>query len=254
MLLLYHSPVEDKYKDLLKKLNPFVVCTKDNFKELLNLDPEITNLKFYDSLDTRNTDFFKRILELDEKCFDEAGMGMPRWVFFDCAIMPGVVFGFGIESRQLSSQDREFLKIKTECFYPLSMYAALPDSQNNWFGHNLCSLNSKLQISLAGLGFLTKMFAMKLIKAHKIRGATQWNSKALNLHLKFGPVKLLSAYTPIHSNPETLCYEYTQKLNLDFLKVELTETTMLELQRKIESGRDLILSKKEKEFIWIAEN
>ena len=39
-------------------------------------------------------------------------------------------------------------------------------------------------------------------------GATQWTSKALYIHTKFGPLDLHTAYTPAHSIHETLTYGF----------------------------------------------
>jgi hypothetical protein len=39
-------------------------------------------------------------------------------------------------------------------------------------------------------------------------GATQWTSKALYIHSKFGALDLQTAYTPAHSEHETLTYGF----------------------------------------------
>ena len=39
-------------------------------------------------------------------------------------------------------------------------------------------------------------------------GAAQWTGKALGMHLRFGPLQLLTAYTPAHSYARTMTYRH----------------------------------------------
>jgi hypothetical protein len=240
-----------KYQNLIKKLKPFVVSYSKN---LLDLDFERLNFEIPDELkidplkmESRN--FIELLYRMDELTFGGQGMGMPRWVMFDCAVMPGFVFGFAMSKEDLSQKDHELFG-DIQCDYvPLSMYIALPMLENNtWFGHNLSSLNNILEQSLSGLGLLTKHSALKLFDVRTLYGATQWNSPALNIHLQLGDLILESAYTPIHSKEMTLCYKshplddetalgesrVTNCSDSDLF--EVTVQNVLELQKKIENN------------------
>ena len=53
-----------------------------------------------------------------------------------------------------------------------------------------------------------------MAKIKSLMGATQWDSKALFIHSRIGELELLSAFTPIHTKENTLCY-LTEIKNLD---------------------------------------
>ena len=49
-------------------------------------------------------EFANHVLLLDELMFSEADLGMPRWVFYDCAVLPGLVSGFAIKASALDAE------------------------------------------------------------------------------------------------------------------------------------------------------
>lgn len=246
----------NKYQQLLAVLSPYVIAYDVNQglneRELPGL--KINSSSFYNPLALSSRSFIEKIYLLDQLTFSGQGMGMPRWVFLDCSVMPGFVFGFKVKGEYLTLKDRELLKVNANDEVPLSMYIAIPTQRRKcWFGHNLSSLNGILETKLDGLGFLTKYMALALYDISKQQGATQWTSEALALHLKFGPLKLLSSYTPTHSLPATLCYEASFKLNTDKLTVEseqytanaslsLQEQDYLKYQNMLEQGHCIYLT------------
>ena len=137
-------------------------------------------------------------------------MPMPRWVFYDCAIMPGFVAGFAIHR---SKATPEMLKIlqpseRTE-WLPISLFICIPAmAPKEWVAHNLCSLNSMIpkEQSIYGLGFLTKAFGLWYANVEVLCGITQWASPAVRLHTHYGDFEVLTAYTPVHSYARTLTY------------------------------------------------
>jgi hypothetical protein len=50
---------------------------------------------------------------------------------------------------------------------------------------------------------------LRTYRAVRQIGATQWNSSALSIHTRLGPLELISAWTPAHSEPWTLTYAVT---------------------------------------------
>jgi len=138
-------------------------------------------------------------------------MRMPRWVLFDCGEFPGIVFGFGQRLKNLYPEARQAYGLEEgdpESFVPLSMWVAIRCAEEGaWFGHNLSSANLILkQEPLPGLGTLTKALGILVTGVKKQYGATQWQSSSLRVHLRFGAMKLLSAYTPAHTHEETFSY------------------------------------------------
>ncbi|MDH4224452.1 MAG: hypothetical protein OEW12_02260 [Deltaproteobacteria bacterium] len=199
-----------KYPGVLAQLVPYVVATPDMIP-LLNLPPfgvpvglSVNPLR----MDSRP--FLERIQVIDRLSFGPRGLHMPQWIFFDGAAITGAVFGFAIPQNQLTSSEREVLQVKKgdPDWIPLSIYAAIPSHQPGvWVGHNLSSLKSLVpHRPWQGLGLLTKALALKMFQADFQCGVTQWSTGALHIHTRFGPLELLSAYTPAHTRPDSLTY------------------------------------------------
>ncbi len=149
---------------------------------------------------------------LDSFSFGPQEMLMPRWVLFDCGEFPGIVFGFGRRAAELPLNVRRHYHVegpeKDDAFVPLSMWVAIRNAEEGaWFGHNLSSANLILgDARLPGLGTLTKLFGVRVAKARRQYGATQWTSSSLRIHMTMGDLELLSAYTPAHTHEETFSY------------------------------------------------
>lgn len=210
--------------------------------------------------------FADRILNLETKAFGPSGMEMPRWVFYDCAIVPGFVAGFAARTSSLSPATREALgvagdaAIAEEEWTPLSLFIIIPtmSDKGEWVAHNLCSVNSILPAELQyyGIGFLSKGFGLWYANVQKVCGMTQWTSPAIRLHAHYGDFEVLTAFTPVHSYAHTLTYRVqveTSKWIKFFTKdglepissqyqpagfsVEPTvEDSLISFQRKLEKG------------------
>lgn len=202
--------MKTKYQNLISNLVPYCVLAPGHN---LNLNRNILGMQLdqnniFNPLLTSSRDFIEKIYKMDELTFGDQGMQMEKWVFFDCSVMPGFVFGFAVKGSDLDIEDRTLLGIKENEIFPVSMYIAIPMLERAaWFGHNLSSLNGKLRKNLSGLGLLTKAIALELFQIKKLYGATQWDSRALLIHRKLGRMELQSSFTPIHSKNNTLCYK-----------------------------------------------
>jgi hypothetical protein len=248
-----------KYQNLIEKLEPFIISYEKHlgqFEKLSN-NKEIKAELMIDPLKLESKEFIELIYKMDKLTFGGQGMGMPKWVMFDCAVMPGAVFGFAISKNKLSKSDLEmFGDVKGE-YIPVSMYIAIPMiEKGSWFGHNLSSLNNIVSEKLSGLGLLTKYSAMKFLRITSLYGATQWESNALHIHLQIGDLVIKSAYTPIHSNALTLCYKCTPlpeeivfgESRISHLEsnnlFHASEENIIQLQVEIENGNTFIIRKR----------
>lgn len=220
--------LKQKYQLILEKCRPFVISNPIN---LTHLSLDFTGIAIderykYSCLDVENAPLIQLIQNLDQLSFGEQSMAMDKWVIFDCAAMPGAIVGFGMEKAELAKSDKEYLtQLKVPENYndivPVSFYMAIPTMHSDhWFGHNLSSMGASLATPLPGLGKLTKILAIDLLKIRWMYGATQWGSDALFIHSTLAPMRLLSAFTPAHSHPASLCYlsEYTPKKMLSVLQ------------------------------------
>ena len=215
---------------LVRDLTPFIVVTEANRPAI---DPAPFGLKVsrahrFDPNRMENEAFCGLLQNLDGRTFGPEGMPMDRWVFYDCCYMPGAIFGFGRPIESVPASTREILGVPDSYrgLVPYSMYIAIPMATadldtsrrpGTWMGHNLASIAPKLtDESLKGLGTITKAIALRAFGTKQFFGATQWDTHALHVHSKFGPLELHTAYTPAHSEAKTLTYAF-----------EVTDDTLL---------------------------
>lgn len=199
-----------RYTSILQTARPFLVAQKASLP-YLNLAPmgiPIAPDCIFDPTELRSRSLIDGLHALDGATFGPADMLMPRWVLFDCGEMPGIIFGF---LRPLSELPKTALRVygkNLDGLVPISMWVGIPCIEpGTWFGHNLSSINVALsQEKIPGLAMLTKVMAIAVARAKKQQGATQWNSLSITTHAAIGEMLLLSAYTPAHTYPETLCY------------------------------------------------
>lgn len=154
--------------------------------------------------------FANQIMQLDQVAFDANGLLTPRWVFYDCAVMPGIIAGFAARTLSLDESVRKILKTNEKLEWtPLSLFIAIPTPEiGRWMAHNLGSMNSFVdkQHQLRGLGFLSKAFGLWFGNIRELYGVAQWNSPALRLHANYGPLEIVTSYSPIHDYANSITY------------------------------------------------
>ncbi len=204
---------------LLADLEPYIVVTPWN-RPHFDLAPFGLSIKdehVFNPMKLSSERFLLLLQEMDRLTFGPEGMPMPRWVFYNCSELPGGIMGFGRRAGEMTESERAALGIADDYdgLVPYSMFIAIPMlPAGDWMGHNLCSMNSVLPDSgLKSLGSVTKAFGLYTYRTRVLYGATQWHSKALHIHVKFGPLDLVTAYTPAHSEPMTLTYRVAITLN-----------------------------------------
>lgn len=163
-----------------------------------------------DPLLIQSAQFFDQVLAIDKKAFHANGLLTPRWVFYDCALMPGFISGFAMKTDHLPEELRQTLGPHAELEWcPLSLFIAIATPEHGrWMAHNLGSMNSFVDKNerLRGLGFLSKAYGLWYANIREQYGVAQWNSPALKLHANFGPLEIVTAYTPIHDYPGSITY------------------------------------------------
>jgi hypothetical protein len=240
--------IAQKYQKTLSKIKPYIFTFGKNL-DSFNLNPfgiPISQELIFDCSKISSASFFDLITKMDAITFGGQGMGMERWVLYDCSAMPGAIFGFAIPASQLNERVKQQMQLddKHEGYVPISMFIAIPMSRpKHWFGHNLSSLNTQLDNQLPGLGLLTKAFGLKCMRIAHQYGATQWNNPALNIHIKLSALELITVYTPIHTHKHTLTYlaHYTD---------ESLHAVLADQERPYETS-SLILSGKDYEHMQL---
>jgi hypothetical protein len=260
---------------LVKSLTPFIVATEPN-RAGLNTAPFGLKVARRNRIDPTRMDsegFCALLQNLDGRTFGPEGMPMDRWVFYDCCYMPGAIFGFGRPVETVPRSTRDLLGVPEgyDGLVPYSMYIAIPmatadlDTRaegaqpTSWMGHNLASIAPILKDEdLKGLGTITKAIALRAFGVRQFFGATQWDTHALHVHAKFGPLELHTAYTPAHSEAKTLTYAF--EVNDNTLLAAMGApgiaferpapelwvhpedvTTMVALQDRIEAGERFVI-------------
>lgn len=199
-----------QYAAILGECEPFLVSYRSNWDhvDLAPFGCTIREERLYDPTTLRSRDVIDDLHHLDSFSFGPQEMLMPRWVLFDCGEFPGIVFGFGKRAYELPQIVRDAYNVgdDPERFVPLSMWVAIACGEPGaWFGHNLSSANI-IARTYPGLATMTKAVGVRLTKATRQYGATQWSSSSIGVHMVLGEMELLSAWTPAHTHIETFAY------------------------------------------------
>ncbi|MCS6838111.1 MAG: hypothetical protein NZ480_04625 [Bdellovibrionaceae bacterium] len=198
-------------------LRPYIFMRKENLipnpgsrHHIEWFDPR--PIMYFEALDLTNHSFGEAVIFLENLTFGP-DLAMPRWVFWDCALVPGFVSGFAIHRDQLPDSIRtafgQFNGLNKTEWVPISLFIIIPTiHEGEWVAHNLCTINSVLPEAerLYGLGFLTKAFGLWYANVETCIGMTQWRKPALKLHSHFGYLEVLTAYSPLHTYDDTMTY------------------------------------------------
>lgn len=244
-------------------IRPYIYLRKENIFDNPGVRLPCTWFKhkpiYKDPLRMNEVAFANQILTLETRAFQKSAMPMPRWVFYDCAVMPGFVCGFVRRTSSFNARERSLLDVNLDLDWtPISLFIIIPTLRvGEWVAHNLCTANSLVDEAdkLYALGFLTKAFGLWYANVEVLCGMTQWQSPARRLHSHYGPFEVLTSYTPVHSYTRTLTYrsrldfDYwnsffiptekkfaTQFKYADFVVEPNNDVSLKEFQFKIESG------------------
>ncbi len=248
------------YHRAFQHCRPYVLATRAVAPHLdlkpLGLDLHEDGLVL-DPQARKNEPFLRLLQHLDRLTFGPLGMEMPKWVFYDCGVMPSAAFGFAGPAASLEPWVRRALAVPDDYDgpVPLSLFIGIPTLQRNaWFTHTLCSLNHVCPgAAPAGLTTLSLTYGLRVLQARTLYGTAQWRSERLSVFVSLGPLSLLTAYTPAHSVKRTL----TWRLELERYGLEAAllkpgtspsappathmldvddEDALISLQKEIESG------------------
>lgn len=209
------------YGPILQDCEPFLIANPWIVPDL-NLKPlgvEIPPANLLHPQERRHGPFLSMLQLLDKLTFGPFGMEMPSWVFYDCAVMPGAVFGMAIRAHKLEEWAREAMGVPPEYdgLVPVSQFIAIPmlagfahqaQVSHTWLLYTLESLNQVSPgIAPAGILKLTLALGLQVFPIQTLYGTTQWRSPKLKIYADLGPLELVTAYTPAHSLPRTLSFK-----------------------------------------------
>ncbi len=242
-----------EYDKALHLCKPYVVAPASHWDrlDLSPFDVTVAPSLRIDPTRLASQRFLTWIERLDAMTFGPQAMAMPRWVFYDCAEWPSALFGLAARPSAVSPAVRERFEVapRDRVWVPVSLHVAIPTVRpGEFFEHNVGSIGR--EVGLRGLGTFTKALGCRLLRVDTLVGAAQWTGRALGMHLRFGPVEILTAFTPAHSYARTLTYRHaTDTTTLTRVlsgedpptgevsaRVPITDASLTALQRRIERG------------------
>ena len=131
---------------------------------------------------------------------NSAALGMPRWVFLDCCLLPSLVFGLSVPRDVVPRSLADLLDPEGTCqALGVAEYIALPSLEPGVFiGVSLFSM-----VEGRRWGARIKATALRALGAQTLIGITQVDRPALRLHLHFGALHVMAAPVPVHGLPDT---------------------------------------------------
>lgn len=197
----------------LEGLSPYLVATPALQARLTErpLGLGVPRGHCFDPTRRASAPFLSRLEQLDQVVSGPLAMAMPRWAFYDCAELPGLVCGFASSAGSVPERLREVWPLEARNGpVPLSMCMAVPMLQRDrWLAYVLCDLHEALPgATPPPLRIPSLALACDLTGARRMQGVTQWSSSKLAALASFAPLSLRAAWVPAHSVPATCVVEF----------------------------------------------
>lgn len=198
------------FQPILDSCEPYLVITPDNRGVFAETIYGVAIREVYNPQALAHRDFIRALDQLNILNYGPAGLEMPRWAFYDCGIMPGFVFGFAQRVSTLPTWVSKALDTPQTYhgLVPLSMLIGIPMvDRETWLIYTVSSLSEvSWCIGSAGLAALTLIFACKGLGLKRMLSVNQWRSPKLQYFLQLGPLELITAHTPAHTEPKTATF------------------------------------------------
>lgn len=136
------------------------------------------------------------------------GRERPSWVFYDCALMPGAMFGFGLPAEAVPPDVLAALDVPAAPgarLVPVSMLALIPTIDGHDLVQSLTAVDLA-DVSAETLAIATLREGMASLGAGALTAAVPWRSAFLSRFLAIGPLRLRTAWTPAHDEPRTVTF------------------------------------------------
>jgi hypothetical protein len=187
--------------DIEKELVPYVYATEWNL-ECLDLDIGFErNIEILDFADPEHETFAQLWLKSNQLAFGGLkDMGMPNWVFVDCAIMSFAAIGFMLPAGEVPQKIHDEIDIPDDYdgWVPVSEYSVCPSVEER----TVAGFSLHSRIEGLGIGTRTKAFGLHAADVEYQTGVTQYRSNALKVHTRFGPMELLVHQPAVHEHSQ----------------------------------------------------
>lgn len=219
-----HAPglVIARHAHLLDAHVPWIVCRPDGRAAITTnpLGVEITHV--IDPLRMDAAPLLQRLRTLDVQAYGHRAM--PNWVFYDCTVVPGALFGLA--------------RLGPDGLDPVSLLGVIP------MAHRRAELVTTLSAP-PELMPLTLALGAAALGIDQMMVVTQWGSRELTACARFGPLRLHTTWTPAHDDPRTVTFSVAtgpaareRMLTSDRSPVwpDTSEDALREMQAAIERG------------------
>lgn len=203
----------DSYRRALEFYLPYIAA-REPVATALNRSPlgiRIPKNAFFDPYKTRSGTFLDMVHRLHTIVCGPFGMAMPKWVAYDCALVPGVVFGFARPAEELQQRFYNGLEIPEDYsgLVPFSVGIAVPLADRvTWELYSMGSINQIAPgAGPAGLNRLTLAFGTAALRCKELIVTCPWRSFRMSILSGLGPLELITAWTPAHDNPMTATFK-----------------------------------------------
>jgi hypothetical protein len=200
------------YQRVLNTCEPYLIA-RPPVRDGLDASPlglSIPEANIFDPQRVAGSTFIQLVKHVDELAYGPVGLSMPAWVFYDCAVMPGAVFGFARRAKHLESWARRALAVPDgyEGLVPVSIFICIPTvARTAALVYTLCSVNQIAPgAAPEGLWRLTLAAGTQAFRLTEMLATCQWRSPQLGLYAGLGPLHLQTAWTPGHDNPATCTF------------------------------------------------
>ncbi len=245
------------YRRIVDTCEPYLIARPPVWDALARapLGVEIPSDNVFDPQAVASGPFLNLVKHLDELTFGPLDLAMPSWVFYDCAVVPGAIFGFATRGRTVPPWIRRSLSVPDDYdgLVPMSLFIAIPTaSRACTLVYSLASINQVAPgAAPEGLLRVTLAAGTASLQTRVVLGTTRWRSPRLALYAGLGPLELVTAWASAHVNPATLTFRAVtddrarrRLLRGDLIGPEGIDSyldaddfdAMAALQRKIERG------------------
>jgi hypothetical protein len=200
------------YQRLLDQCEPYVIA-REAVLPTLDMAPlgiPVDPAYVFDPMRASSGSFIDLVKRLDDITYGPLALSMPSWVLYDCAVMPGVVFGFGRPAHTVEPWVKTVLQISEdyEGLIPMSILIGIPRvNRRSVLVYTLCSINQVAAGAAAeGLWRMTLAAGTCSLRSQEMIATCQWRGPQLGLFAGMGPLELLTAWTPAHDNPTTCTF------------------------------------------------
>jgi len=176
--------------------------------------------------------FFDRVRALDHRGWaDPLGRVRPSWVFYDCALVPGALFGFA-----LSDPSGELV--------PVSLVALIPTLGGPELVQSLAALELP-DLAEEVLAIRTLRAAILALDVHELLAAIPWRSPFMARFLAIAPLRVHTAWTPAHDEPRTVTFSLATRTSepraSEGQRQDLDDAALAALQADIEAGASVTI-------------